>query len=211
MHDDASVGKTRREKSCSSRVIEMDMREEDEIHIFARDAELIQRRQERRDGACDAGVDKRRASVINDQMTGIEQRANVAGVDRVNAGLECLNRRHRSAAAHSRHSATSAAMSAGPRKIPTSPNDSTPPRIPSSTQRNGRRAPPPMMYGRTKWSAMKSTTVPITATTMPAAKDPAAAKNQRHGTEDHRRRKGNHRRDRGQRAEQYRVRRMRQL
>jgi hypothetical protein len=49
-----------------------------------------------------------------------------------------------------RQTATSEAINAGPRKIPTSPNDSTPPRIPSSTHRNGSFAPSPMMTGRTK-------------------------------------------------------------
>jgi hypothetical protein len=49
-----------------------------------------------------------------------------------------------------RHTATSVAIRAGPRKIPMSTKDSTPPRMPSNTHRNGSFAPSPMMTGRTK-------------------------------------------------------------
>lgn len=49
-----------------------------------------------------------------------------------------------------RHKDISAAMSAGPMKRPTSPKDSTPPRMPSSAHRNGSFAPSPMIAGRTK-------------------------------------------------------------
>jgi hypothetical protein len=49
-----------------------------------------------------------------------------------------------------RQSETNAAIKAGPRNMPTSPNDSIPPRIPSNTHRNGSFAPSPMIIGRTK-------------------------------------------------------------
>ena len=49
----------------------------------------------------------------------------------------------------SRHNDIKAAMIAGPRNSPIIPKVSKPPRIPSSTHKNGRRAAPPMMAGRT--------------------------------------------------------------
>ena len=52
--------------------------------------------------------------------------------------------------AHSRHSASSTAMMVGPRNRPSSPNDSSPPNMPSRTQRNGSLAAPPMRMGRRK-------------------------------------------------------------
>src|SRR3954454_20740219 len=64
----------------------------------------------------------------------------------------------------SRHSSIKLAMIAGPRKRPSRPQVSTPPRIPSSTHRNGSLVAPPISTGRTTWPATASTKQPKAST-----------------------------------------------
>src|SRR5215471_14032348 len=70
--------------------------------------------------------------------------------------------------APSRQMATSTDMMAGPRKRPMSPKVSSPPKMPSSTHRKGRRVVLPIRIGRIKWSATKTTANPMASSTMAA-------------------------------------------
>jgi hypothetical protein len=71
-------------------VVEVNMGDDHVVHRIARDAEHLQRPQQPRQRILGAVVDEGGAAVLDDQVGGVEARAQEAGVDRVDAVTERL-------------------------------------------------------------------------------------------------------------------------
>src|SRR5579884_3287501 len=113
---------------------------------------------------CDVGTSKiLRWERVNSKMAGAEDQPRCA---RRGADAAAAAGAAEPGSVHSRHSATSAAITAGPRNRPRNPIVCSPPRIPSRTNRKGSRVAPPIRNGRTKWSATNTTTLPKANTTI---------------------------------------------
>jgi hypothetical protein len=81
MEDGTGVGQSLHQLPGAAGMIEMYVRQKNVIDVTAVDAFLAQRFQEQGDARVDAGIDEGCASVVDDQVTGIEQWPHVVGVD----------------------------------------------------------------------------------------------------------------------------------
>ena len=81
MHRQARIGKPCHQLPRAARMIQMDMREDDEVHLRGRDALCLERGQHLRHRVRGSGVDDRGASVLNQQ---VDRGLHCAVVDAVN-------------------------------------------------------------------------------------------------------------------------------
>jgi hypothetical protein len=79
------IGQRLHHLAGATRVVEMDVRQEQVIDLVAREAELVQRRQQRGCGWSRTRVDESSASLVHHQVAGRKSRSHVSRVDQVKA------------------------------------------------------------------------------------------------------------------------------
>ena len=77
----------RHQVTGAARVIQVNVGHEHIIHVVHRQSLLIQGRQQKWNRMTRPGIDERRPPVLNDQVTGIQVRPHVVGIDRADAGM----------------------------------------------------------------------------------------------------------------------------
>ena len=90
MHQDLRARQRCRQPAGAARMVQMHMREENIIDVGRIDAFGGEGAEQIRNGEMRAGVDECGAAVIDDEVTGIEPRAQMLGVDRKNARPDAL-------------------------------------------------------------------------------------------------------------------------
>ena len=76
-----------------ARMIEVHVRQEQVVDLLARDADLVQRREQPGCGRRGAGIDERRAAVIDHEVARREPRTQVEGIDQEDPAAQRLGQR----------------------------------------------------------------------------------------------------------------------
>jgi hypothetical protein len=94
VHDQPGPGTGRHQRPGAPAVIEVDVGRHHVIDVVGRQPELPERLEGARCGEAGPGVDERGAAILDDQVEGIECRADVAGIDAGDAVVKGRDRLH---------------------------------------------------------------------------------------------------------------------
>ena len=94
MHHAGGARQRAHERARAAGMVEVHVREEQEVHRVGRDLQLFERREDQRNGRVRAGVDDRRAAARDDDVRGIHLRPHVFRVDGGDAVGECRQSWH---------------------------------------------------------------------------------------------------------------------